>query len=221
MNTARPIDLASWPRREHFEHYRNRVPCTYAITVEVDVTDLVGALRDTGRKTYMAQIWALAAVGNRHAEFRMTLTEHGQPATWDVLHPAFTVFNRERETFACVWTPFEADFGRFHDAAANVLATHRSATSFFPQGELPENVFDVSSLPWTAFSGFSLHIADNGDHLLPIFTIGRHFERDGRILMPLAVQVHHAAADGFHTARLIEELRALVRTPDWVAGTVL
>lgn len=137
MNVAHPIDLATWPRREHFEHYRKRVPCTYAITVDVDVTDMVAALRDSGRKTYIAQVWALASIVNRHAEFRMTITDDGEPAVWDVLHPAFTVFNPERETFACVWSAFDSDFARFHDAAAPLLEMHRSATSFFPKGICP------------------------------------------------------------------------------------
>lgn len=221
MNTAQPINLAAWPRREHFEYYRNRVPCTYALTVEVDVTEMVAALRGSGRKTYIAQVWALASIVNRHAEFRMTLTDDGDPATWDVLHPAFTVLNPERETFATVWTSFDTDFGKFHDAAAKLLAAHKSATSFFPQGELPANVFDVSSLPWTQFTGFTLQIAENWDHFLPIFSVGRYFERDGRILMPLAIQMHHAAADGFHTTRLIEEFQTLVSAPDWITEVVL
>lgn len=218
MNTAHPIDLATWPRREHFEHYRDRVPCTYAVTVEVDVTDMVVALRDSERKTYIAQVWALASIVNRHAEFRMTLTDDGEPAVWDVLHPAFTVFNPERETFACVWSAFDSDFARFHDAAAPLLETHRTATSFFPQGDAPSNIFDVSSLPWTQFTGFALQIDGGSNHLLPIFTLGRYFERDGRTFLPLAIQMHHAAADGFHTARLVEEFTALVGDPTWITS---
>ena len=36
--------------------------------------------------------------------------------------------------------------------------------------------------------------------------------------MPLAVQVNHAAADGFHTARLVNELRELLSDGSWIAG---
>lgn len=218
MNVAHPIDLATWPRREHFEHYRDRVPCTYAVTVEVDVTRMVAALRDSERKTYIAQVWALASIVNRHAEFRMTLTDDGEPAIWDMLHPAFTVFNPERETFACVWSAFDSDFGRFHDAAAPLLEIHRSATSFSPQGDAPANTFDVSSLPWTQFTGFSLQIDGGSNHLLPIFTLGRYIERDGRTFLPLAIQMHHAAADGFHTARLVDEFTDLVGDPTWLTS---
>ncbi|CAM3587353.1 chloramphenicol acetyltransferase [Isoptericola cucumis] len=217
VTTARPIDLATWPRREHFEHYRDRVPCTYAVTVDVDVTEMAAALRASGRKTYVAQVWALASLVNRHAEFRTTLTADGAPATWDELHPMFTVLNPERETFAAVWAPFDADFGRFHDVAADLLATHRSATTFFPQDDVPANTFDVSSLPWTSFTGFTLQVAGGWDHFAPIFTLGRYTERDGRTVLPLAVQVHHAVADGFHTARLVNELQELASDPSWIS----
>jgi chloramphenicol O-acetyltransferase type A len=212
------IDLATWPRREAFEHYRHRVPCTYAITVEIDVTAFAAALRSSSRKTYVAQIWAIASVVNRYREFRMTLADSGDAAAWPVVHPAFTVFNAELETFAAVWAPFDTDFGRFHERAAEVLATAASATTMFPQGELPPNVFDVSSLPWTSFTGFTLQIDGGTSHLLPIFTLGRYVERDGRTLLPVAVQIHHAAADGFHTARLLGDLEAVLADPSWVGA---
>ena len=216
MDRPVPIDLATWPRAELFAHYWRTVPCTYALTVDIDVTALVAALTTTGRKTYPAQIWAIATVVNRHPEFRMTVTDAGNPAIWPVSHPAFTVFNTERETFACVWTPYDPDFARFHDAVVALLATHRSATTMFPQGEAPANAFDVSSVPWTSFTGFTLQIDGGSQHLAPIFTIGQDVERDGRTWMPLAVQIHHAAADGFHTARLVEELCVLFRDVAWV-----
>lgn len=215
-NSPTPVDLGTWPRRQHFEHYRRAVPCTYSMTVELDVTAFASALRRSRRKTYVAQIWALATVVNRHDEFRMCLTESGEPAVWPVTHPAFTVFNPERETFACVWAPYDPDFGAFHDTAAALLAEHARATEFFPQGAPPADSFDVSSLPWASFTGFHLDIRDGWDHLAPIFTIGRYTERDGRVFLPLALQMHHAVADGFHAARLVQELQALVSDPAWL-----
>ncbi|MEU8323715.1 type A chloramphenicol O-acetyltransferase [Nonomuraea sp. NPDC048881] len=216
MDAPIPVDTDAWPRRQHFEHYRRAVPCTYSITVEIDVTAFTAALGRSRRKSYLAQVWAIATVVNRHDEFRMCLTASGDPAVWPVVHPAFTVFNPERETFACVWAPYDPGFAAFHDVAAPLLAEHARATEFFPQGPPPPNTFDVSSLPWTSFTGFNLNIGDNWDHLAPIFTLGRYTERDGRVLLPLALQAHHAAADGFHSARLVNELRTLVADPSWV-----
>ncbi|MER7960201.1 CatA-like O-acetyltransferase, partial [Streptomyces sp. NPDC096030] len=100
------------------------------------------------------------------------------------------------------------------------LAEHSRGTDFFPQGKLQANVFDVSSLPWASFTGFSLNIGGNGgSHLAPIFTLGRYTERNGRVLLPLAVQVHHAAADGFHSTRLVNELQVLMTDLTWLEET--
>lgn len=220
MDVPISIDLDTWPRRQHFEHYRRFVPCTYSMTVEVDVTAFTAALRRSQRKSYIAQVWALATVVNRHDEIKMYLTAEEEPGVWPVVHPAFTVFNPERETFACVWAPYDSDFGAFHDVAAPLLAEHSRACDFFPQGEPPANVFDVSSLPWASFTGFNLNIGGNGwNHLAPIFTLGRYAERDGRVLLPLAVQVHHAAADGFHSTPLVNELQALLTGLTWLEET--
>ena len=186
------------------------------MTLQLDVTEFRRALPDARRKTYPAQIWAIATVVNRHDEFRMAVDDLGRPAVWETVHPAFTVFNPERETFAAVWTPYDPDFSPFHERVVDLLREHRSATSMFPQGDLPEDVFDISSLPWMHFTGFNLDIVEGHRHYLPIVTLGRFDERDGRTHMPIAVQIHHAVADGFHVARLARELQDLLSRPDWL-----
>lgn len=219
MVTPTPIDLEYWPRRETFDHFRSRVPCSYAITVELDVSEMVRALAASEFKTYPAQIWAIATVVNRFAEFRMTLNAEDLPAVWPVVHPAFTVFNRKRETFASVWVPYDADFRNFHERAVEVLASAAHTDQMFPQGEPPANTFDISSLPWTSFTGFSLQIAGGNDHFAPIFTLGRYVVREGRTLLPVSLQIHHAAADGFHATRLLGELEGLLGDPGWLASS--
>ncbi|MNC76969.1 Chloramphenicol acetyltransferase [compost metagenome] len=43
----------------------------------------------------------------------------------------------------------------------------------------------------------------------PMFTLGKYYKQDGKVLLPLAVQVHHSVCDGFHVARLINELQEM------------
>lgn len=35
------IDLGKYERKEHFIHYLNNVPCSYSMTVNIDITDLL------------------------------------------------------------------------------------------------------------------------------------------------------------------------------------
>ena len=75
---------------------------------------------------------------------------------------------------------------------------------------IPANSFTVSMLPWATFEGFNLNLQKGYDYLKPIFTMGKYYRKKERILLPLAIQVHHAVCDGFHVCRFINELQALI-----------
>ena len=51
------IDLGAWPRKETFDHYVSEVPCTYSMTVKLDIT----VLRRLGVRLYPAMLYALTA----------------------------------------------------------------------------------------------------------------------------------------------------------------
>lgn len=213
----RTIDLGAWNRAEHFQHYIDRVPCTYSFTVHIDITSLREALAAGRRKAYPAQLWLLAATVQRFREFRMGFDDAGALGVWDELHPAYTVFNQETETFSGIWTAYDADFRSFEDAVTRDIAEYSRATRFFPKEGRPANSFDVSSIPWLEFSAFTLDIPRAIRHLAPIFTLGRYVERDGLTLLPLAIQVHHAVCDGFHAGRFVAALQDLAtRHEEWL-----
>lgn len=140
----------------------------------------------------------------------------GRAAVWSVLHPSFTVLHAESESFSAAWTRYDSDCATFHDRAALIADSHAKQQKPFADPTLPPNAFDVSSIPWISFTAFTLSIRDAWRHLAPIVTIGRRGTRDDRVMMPLAVEAHHAAVDGFHVARFFNELRGLCAHADWV-----
>ena len=102
------------------------------------------------------------------------------------------MFHPENETFTSVWQAYDPDFAAFSAAYA--------AREERPAAPLPENIFYVSCLPWVSFTGFNLNLPAGFRDLAPLFTVGRFYLQDGRRLLPLAVQLHRAACDGYHAA---------------------
>jgi len=191
-----------------FDHFFHRSRCTYAVTADLDSSVLDQKVNRSGARHYPAHVWAVTAAINQHDEFRMTLTDAGEPAVWPRVHPAFTVFHESTETFSSLWVPFVEDFSAFQHAMVTTIERHRDARELFPQPDVPENTFDISAIPWAGFTGFTLDIENGYQHLAPIITLGRRVRhRDGSSSLPIAVQVHHAAADGFHVARLVNEIQ--------------
>ena len=94
-----PLDLRTWNRREHFQHYLREAPCGYSLTRYLDVTERMERAKAGGRRFYPTILWAVATVCNRHAECRMALRD-GAPGTYDQVVPVYTVFHEETETFS-------------------------------------------------------------------------------------------------------------------------
>ena len=60
--------------------------------------------------------------------------------------------------------------------------------------------------------GFNLNLPTVTNYLLPIFSTGKHFEQNGKVWLPMAIQVHHAVCDGFHVGRFTQELQEAMNT---------
>lgn len=204
--TFHKIDLDTWPRREYFEHYFRAVPCTYSAVFRLDVT----ALRQSGRKFYPSMLHHLSAAVNRRTEFRMTCLPDGTIGYYDLVHPCFTIFHKDTETFSNLWTPYVPDRDAFLASFDRVMTEWGNRPGLTPQPDVPENTFPVSTLPWASFEGFNLNLQHGYTYLPPIFTMGKFAESGGRMTLPLAVQAHHAVCDGFHVCRLIGDLQELL-----------
>lgn len=47
----------------------------------------------------------------------------------------------------------------------------------------------------------------NRDNAVPLFDWGKFYEKDGKILLPFSVQVHHSFVDGVHIGKLADRLQ--------------
>ena len=74
----------------------------------------------------------------------------------------------------------------------------------------PPNFFDVTCLPWVKYKHFDVHVFDEGKFLAPVITWGKYEPECGKLMMPLTMNIHHAAADGFHLSRFFNEVQELI-----------
>lgn len=202
--TFTPIDRENWSRREFFDHYFIQVPCTYSGVFQLDIT----RVRTRGQKLYPTMLYHIAGEVNCREEFRTAFNGRGQLGIYHQMHPCYTVFHPERETFSNLWTEYCPDYESFCAAYRRDVELYGNRPGWEGKPGTPENTFPVSMLPWASFQGFHLNLQKGYDFLLPIFTMGRYQEEGGRILLPLAIQVHHAVCDGFHLCRFVNGLQA-------------
>jgi chloramphenicol O-acetyltransferase type A len=203
------IDIEQWKRKPYFEHYLNSVRCTYSMTANIEITDLLQEIKLKNLKLYPTLIYILATVVNNHREFRTCFDENGNLGYWDSMSPSYTIFHKENETFSGIWTEYNESFSFFYNHYLNDIKNYGSIMEFAPKPSEPANTFPVSSIPWVSFTGFNLNVYDDGSYLVPIFTMGKYFDQNNKIFIPMSIQVHHAVCDGYHISRFINEVQEI------------
>lgn len=200
------IDLQTWNRKETYDQYITLTPCTYSMTVNLDITTLMEAIKQKGLPFFPVLLYGITGAVNSHPEFRMDLDEAKRVGYYDCCNPCYTVFHGETETFTNVWTAYDADFEMFFENYRKDMLLYQSDCKR-SKPRVGRNLFSVSCIPWTSFTGFNLHLEKGYDYFPPIFTIGKYFADGAKIQLLLAVQVHHAVCDGFHLSRFLADLQ--------------
>lgn len=202
------VDLSSWARKEHFEVFQSFAQCTINQTVQLDITALLKHIKQVGWKFYPSIISIITTVVNRHSEFRMAMKDN-ELVIWNEVHPSYTLFHKETETFSSLWSHFDGNIAHFQNVYAEDVSRYGDNLAYWPKEESRENIFFISDIPWASFTSFNINVANMQNFFAPMFTFGKYYNQDGKVLLPFAVQVHHSVCDGFHLARLINELQEL------------
>lgn len=207
----REIPLDAWPRRAALEHFRRMAQPAFSVTAPVDVTGLRERAARHGATPWLAYHHAALEAANGIDAMRQTLTAGGQGVReFAVIHASTTVL-RDDGSFGFVTLPRAAALAEFAARAKpNVERVRRASGDLFAADEpgevREETLVHMTALPWLAFTAFT-HARGHGDDR-PKVAFGRFTEQAGRLLMPVAVDVHHALCDGVHVGRFFEQLQA-------------
>ena len=204
------INTETRERGELFRFYIEKLRNVMSMTVDTDVTKLVSFVRAHGLKFYPAMMWAVSKAVNGRAEFRYGWKD-GNLVRWDYVSPYYADFHGEDERFVKLVTEYSGDLSEFH---ARFLADRERYKDLraFDLKEIPPNTFDVSCLPWVRYRSFDIHVFDEGRYLAPVVTWGRFETENGKTVMPLSVNIHHAVADGWHLSRLFADVQEIINT---------
>ena len=101
------IEINQWERKEYFEHYLKDARCSYSITVNIEVTNL---LNRNDLQFYPGMLYLIATLVNRHREFRTCFDQKGKLGFWKEMSPGDTIFHANNNTFSCIWTEYQASF---------------------------------------------------------------------------------------------------------------
>ena len=114
MTGYRKIDMAAWPRREHYQYYTEKLKIECNMTVPINVKNLLDFCHESGHKFYPSIIYLVTKVLNQMENFRMFRDAEGNLCVWDQVVPNYTIFHEDDKTFSDCWTGYTDDFETFY-----------------------------------------------------------------------------------------------------------
>ena len=203
------VNIDTWERGNLFRFYIDNLRNVMSMTVDMNVTNLIEYIHIHRLKFYPSMMWVISKVINTHDEFKFSWDKSGSLIHWDYISPYYADFHKDDEMFTLLYTEYAEELLTFHE---NFLKDREKYKDFraFDLTEVPENVFNVSCLPWISYKSFDIHVFDEGKYLAPVVTWGKYEEKNGSLIMPLTVNIHHAVCDGFHLCRFFNDLQTFI-----------
>lgn len=200
-------DMETWERAEYFHYYMDLIKTRYNLNVNIDITGFMQVLKEKNLKFFPSMLYIVMRTVNTFREFRTCLDREGRPGYWNFCNPSYTVFHKDTHTFSDIWSPYSEDFHTFYETVVADIARYGDMKGVKGRGDRPENFVPVSSLPWLSFTGYGCDTYSDSRMILPIILFGKHFEQNGRMLLPFSISVNHATADGYHSSLFLNTIQ--------------
>ena len=205
------IDMEKWDRKENYEWFTTKNRCKINMTMNVDVTNLVKIIKQNKLRCYPTFTYIASMVINKHDEFKMNYDESGNLGVYDIIHPRYPIFHESDERISILWTEYSEGFKVFYSSFISDIEKYGEKRSMAAKGKFPPNCFDMSSLPWSSFTSFDCPPTHDVVWLPPFVMVGRFFESNDKMLLPVSISVHHATCDGYHVSRFFSEFQNLAK----------
>ena len=192
--------LTDYPRRAHLEFYRDNPSPFYALTFELEASNVRSRAREAGGSTYAALCWAFHRAILKVEAFRVRLAGE-DIVLHDGLRLGMTVPGPNR-TFTFSTHDWNESGETFLRAAAAEMALSRREIDL-SRGAAPDFAY-YTAVPGVPFLGITHVPHRNPTSGQPMTAFGRFREDGPRLFVPVGLQVNHMYVDGIDLSDLYE-----------------
>ena len=202
------LDIENWNRKEHFLFFSQFDEPFFGIAAEIDCTNAYQICKEQHIPFYLYYLHKSTVAVNQIEEFKYRILNNGI-TIFDTINVSSTI-NRDDNTFAFSFIPFSQSFNEFTTSAQ--LETNRIKNSIglgMNDNTSRLDVIHYSTIPWISFTGLTHARNFIYKDSVPKITFGKYFNKNGRMILPVSINVHHGLMDGFHVGqylRLFEQL---------------
>jgi chloramphenicol O-acetyltransferase type A len=198
------LDIESWNRKQHFEHFSRLKDPYFAEVVDVDVSRAYQYAKEHSISFFALYLHACMKAINAVENLRYRI-EDDKVVIHDAIHASVTI-PREDNTFGFSFVHYAEDFVTFNENLEKEKERIVNSTDLFPAINTEDCVY-ASALPWYNFSSHKEPVS-GWKESVPKLAFGKYVQKEGRLMMPVSIAVNHALADGYHLGEFFKHFQA-------------
>ena len=143
------IDMATYPRRDHFAHFCTMAYPYVGVTVDVDVTDLLALCREKGYSFYLLVLHAVALAADEVPELRRRI-DNGGIVEYESCPTSHTELKPDG-TYAYCTLHHHMHLADYLAKAEAARAAARGSGSIEEEDDV-QSMYFISTLPWLHYT---------------------------------------------------------------------
>ena len=208
------IDMASYPRREHFEHFQTMGNPFVSLTKQIDITSWLAKIKGKNYPFFLSFQYAVVQAANSVPELRQRIRDGGI-VEYTFCNPSYTLDCGDG-TYRYCNVNADQPFGAYLQHAAD-MQRHVMDDPRLVEADDPESMLFISCVPWLSYTALEMP-KPAPSFSVPSITWGKYEKEltlriaDGQLreyekyVIPVTIMVNHSIVDGRHIAAFFSAL---------------
>jgi len=197
------LDLENWPRKEHFQFFKQLDEPFFGITTTIDCTKGYEKAKQLETSFFVYYLHKTIVAVNTIESFRYRIIED-QVYIFDTIDASATIM-RDDSSFGFSLIEYSPDFDIFSANTFEETERIKNTPGLFTREFTSENVIHFSAIPWVNFTSLSHARSFTFPDSCPKISFGKMMvDETGKRTMSMSVHVHHGLMDGLHVGQFVD-----------------
>lgn len=208
------IDIETWERKENFNFFRRFQNPQLSITSEVECGGAKKRAKEAHQSFFLHYLYAVLRAANEIPELRYRIDPEGRVVLYDQIDILSPIKIKENGKFFTIRFPYHEDFETFYQEARKIIDSipENGDPYAAENGEVANGDYGLillSATPDLYFTSITGTQEKQSGNNYPLLNAGKAIIKEGKLVMPIAMTIHHGFVDGHHLSlfyRKVEEL---------------
>ena len=208
------IDIETCERKENFNFFRRFQNPQLSITSEVECGGAKKRAKEAHQSFFLHYLYAVLRAANEIPELRYRIDPEGRVVLYDQIDILSPIKIKENGKFFTIRFPYHEDFETFYQEARKIIDSipENGDPYAAENGEVANGDYGLillSATPDLYFTSITGTQEKQSGNNYPLLNAGKAIIKKGKLVMPIAMTIHHGFVDGHHLSlfyRKVEEL---------------